>query len=106
MIKSNNYTEKSTRQRSSGTEVEGNVKTYQLSRQRNQSFISKEEATSTQPVPRGTEIPSREVSPANHYSNQHHPYPRKYYCNVIVISHNIVTSSTSKIFAASVINFP
>ena len=26
-------------------------------------------------MPRGTEIPSREISPANHYSKQHRPYP-------------------------------
>ena len=30
-------------------------------------------------MPRGTEIPSRGVSPANRYSNQHHPHPRKIY---------------------------
>ena len=29
-------------------------------------------------MPRGTEILSREVSPANHYTKQHCPYPRKY----------------------------
>ena len=28
-------------------------------------------------MPGGTESPSRGITPANHHSNQHHPYPRK-----------------------------
>ena len=29
-------------------------------------------------MPKGTEIPSSEISPANCYSRQHHPYPRNF----------------------------
>ena len=64
LVKSYDYTEKSTRQRSSGTEVEGNAKTPSTLRTTELKFYPKPEAMSTKPVSEGTEIPSREVNTA------------------------------------------
>ena len=41
-------------------------------------FYLESEATSTKPVPEGTEIPSRETNTAIYYRNRHQPYPQKY----------------------------
>ena len=69
-------------------------KHHQPRRLRNRSSTSNSEATSTKPVPGGTEIPSSEVDTEDHYTRQHHQYPRKYPYILALSTNNAIWHSS------------
>ena len=69
-------TEKSTRQRPSGVNVEGKPKYHQL-QEDGTEVLPEEEATSTKPVPEWTENPLRIINLTHYNQDKTQPYPRK-----------------------------
>ena len=69
--------EMSTRQRPSGVNVEGFQNTINLQEDRTE-VLPEEEATSTKPVPEGTEDPLRIINSTHYNQDNTQPYPRNH----------------------------